>query len=113
MSAKRQGMRIVFLAILTTAFLASAGLAAEGTEPTVIETEGYVNVLRDANDVILSVQLVADEQIYDVMLDAKGLELGEQAEDEDVEVAGVVSRADDQQLWLKVRTFKVLEEEQW
>lgn len=110
MSAKKQEMCIVFLAMLTMALLASAGFAAEGSEPKTVKVEGFVSVLRDANDVIISVQLVTDEETYDVALDAKGLELGEEMEGEDVEVEGVVSEEDDY-MWLKVLTFRAVEEE--
>ena len=111
MSAKKQERCIVFLAMLTTALLASTSLAAEGSEPKIVKLEGFVSVLKDANDVIISVQLVTDEDTYDVVLDAKGLELGEEMEGEDVEVEGVVSKEDDQE-WLKVLTFKAIEEEE-
>lgn len=111
MSAKKQEMRIVFLAMLTTALLASTSLAAEEPEPEIVRLEGFVSVLRDVNDVIVSVQLVTEEEVYDVVLDAKGLELGEEMEDEEVEVEGVISKEDDQE-WLKVLTFKAIEEEE-
>ena len=111
MSAKKQDMYIVFLATLTTALLALPSFAAVAPEPTVFTLQGHVSVLRDANDVITSVRLVTDEDIYDVVLDAKGLELGEQMEDREVEVEGVVSEEDDQK-WLKVLTFKAVEKEE-
>jgi hypothetical protein len=110
MSARKQEVCIVFLAVLTTALLASTGFAAEGSEPETVKLEGSVSVFRDANDVIVSVQLVTDEEIYDVALDAKGLELGEEMEDRDVEVEGIISEEDDQEL-LKVLTFRAIEEE--
>ncbi len=110
MSAKKQEMCIVFLAMLTTALLASASLAAEGSEPEIVKLEGFVSVLKDVNDVIISVELVTDEKAYDVVLNAKGLELAEQMEGEEVEVEGVISKEDDQE-WLKVLTFKAIEEE--
>ena len=109
MSAKKQEMRIVFLAMLTTALLVSTSLAAEEPGSEVVGLQGFVSVLRDADDVITSVQLVTDEDIYGVVLDAKGLELGEEMEDKEVEVEGVVSEEDDQK-WLKVLTFKAVGE---
>jgi uncharacterized protein YggE len=109
MSAKKRKMGIVFLAMITMAFLASTGFAVEGSEPTTVTLQGYVSVLRDANDLIVSVQLVTDEDTYNVVLDAKGLELGEQMEDKEVEVEGVVSEEDDQK-WLKVLAFKEIGE---
>jgi len=108
MFAKKQKMGIVFLATLTAVLLASTCLAAEGETVTL---KGVVSVLRDANDVIVSVQLATDGGTYDVVLDAKGLELGEEMEGEKVEVKGVVSEENDQK-WLKVMTFKAVEEEE-
>jgi len=99
----------MFLAMLTTVLLTSVSLAAEGSKPTVVTLQGYVSVIRDANDVVISVQLVTNEDTYDVVLDAKGLELGEKMEDEEVEVKGTVSQKDDQK-WLTVLTFKAIEE---
>jgi len=111
MSAKKQEMGIVFLAMLTTVLLASPSLAVEEPRSEVVGLQGFVSVLRDANDVIISVQLVTDEDVYNVVLDVKGLELGEQMEDREVEVEGVVSEEDDQK-WLKVLTFKAVEKEE-
>jgi len=109
MSAEKQGMSIVFLAVLTTALLVSTSLAVEGPGQETVKLQGFVSVLRDADDMITSVQLVTDDEAYNVVLDAKGLELGEEMEDEEVEVEGVVSEEDDQK-WLKVLTFKTIEE---
>jgi hypothetical protein len=108
MSAKKQKTGIVFLAVLTTAILASTCLAAEGET---VSVKGLVSVLRDANDVITSVQLVTGEETYSVVLDAKGLELGDKMEGEEAAVDGAVSKVGDQK-WLKVSTFKAVEEEQ-
>jgi phage-related protein len=110
MSARKQEMRIVFLAMLITALFTSTGLAAEEPELKIVKLEGFVSVLRDINDVLISVELVTDEDIYDIVLDAKGLELGEEMEGEEVEVEGVISKEDDQE-WLKVLTFEAIVEE--
>jgi hypothetical protein len=110
MSAKKQEMCIVFLVMLITALLAATSFAADAFESEAVSVEGYVSVLRDANDVIVSVQLVTDEETYNVVLDSKGMELGEEMEGEDVEVQGVVSKEDNQK-WLKVLTFKAIEDE--
>jgi hypothetical protein len=108
MSAKKQKMGIVFLAMLTTALLASSCFAAEGET---VKLQGVVSVTKDANDVITSVQLATDAVTYNVELDAKGKELGENMEGQKVEVEGVVSKKDDQK-WLKVLMFKAVEEEE-
>lgn len=111
MSAKKQEMYIVFLVMLTATLLASASFAAEAPEGETVRLEGFVSVLRDVNDMIVSVNLITDEESYNVVLDKKGMELGEEMEDEDVEVEGIVSKEDDQK-WLKVLTFKLVEEEE-
>ena len=108
MFVKKQRVGIVLLAMLTTAILASTCFAAEGET---VKLQGLVSVLRDANDVITSVQLVTDAGSYSVELDPKGKELGENMEGEKVEVEGIVSQKDDQK-WLKVTAFKEIEEEE-
>jgi hypothetical protein len=106
MFVKKQRMGIVLLAMLTTAILASTCFAAEGEA---IKSQGVVSVTKDANDVITAVQLVTDAGSYSVELDAKGLELGEM-DGQVVEVEGIVSQKDNQK-WLKVLTFNVVEKE--
>lgn len=106
MSAKKQKMGIVFLAMLTTALLASNCFAAEGET---VKLQGVVSVIRDANDVITSVQLTTDAVTYNVELDEKGKELGENMEGQKAQVEGVVSEKDNQK-WLKVLMFSPVEE---
>jgi hypothetical protein len=106
MFVKKQRVGIVLLAMLTTAILASTCFAAEGEA---IKSQGVVSVTKDANDIITAVQLVTDAGSYSVELDAKGLGLGEM-DGQMVEVEGIVSQKDNQK-WLKVLTFKAVEEE--
>jgi primosomal replication protein N len=108
MFVKKQGAGIVLLAMLTTAILASTCFSAEGET---IKLQGFVSVLKDANGEITSVQLDADDGTYNVELNPKGKELGENMEGEKVEVEGIVSQKDNQK-WLKVLTFKEAEEEE-
>jgi hypothetical protein len=96
--------------MLTTVLLSSVSLTAEAPEQKPVKLEGLVSVLRDANDVIISVQLDTDEETYEVVLDKKGIRLGEEMEDEEVEVNGVVTEEDEQK-WLKVLAYKAIEEE--
>ncbi len=110
MSAKKQRMCLVLLAMLTTALLSLVSLAAEAPEAKPVKLEGFVSVLRDANDVIISVQLETDEEVYEVVLDKKGIALGEEMEDQEVEVKGKVSEKDEQK-WLQVLAYKAIEEE--
>jgi hypothetical protein len=106
MSVKKQKMGIVFLTMLTAVLLASSCFAAEGET---VKLQGVVSVIRDANDVITSVLLVTDEGTYNVELDEKGEELGENMEDQKAQVEGVVSEEDNQK-WLKVLKFSPVEE---
>ncbi len=108
MFAKKQTIGVALLAMLTAVLLASTCFAAEGET---VKLQGIVSVTSDANDAITSVQLDADAGTYNVELDAKGLELGENMEGEKVEVEGVVSEKDNQK-WLKVLTFDAVEEEE-
>jgi hypothetical protein len=108
MFVKKQRVGVVLLAMLTTAILASTCFAAD-SEP--VKLQGFVSVLKDANDAVTSVQLDVDDGIYSVELDSKGKELGESMEGEKIEVEGIVSQKDNQK-WLKVLTFKVVEGEE-
>jgi DNA/RNA endonuclease YhcR with UshA esterase domain len=107
MFVKKQRVGIVLLAMLTTAILASTCFAAEGET---VKLQGVVSVLKDANGAITSVQLDADDGTYNVELNPKGKELGEM-NGQMVEVEGIVSQKDNQK-WLKVLTFKAVEEEE-
>lgn len=110
MSTKKRRISIVFLAMLTTTLLASTSFAEEAKVETV-RLEGFVSVVKDANDAITSVRLFTDEDIYNVVLDEKGLELGSKMEFSEVEVEGIVSEKGDQK-WLKVLTFKEIKEDE-
>jgi len=110
MLAGKQRMATLILAMVTALLLTTVSLAAEDPEPNSITLQGYVSVLRDANDVIVSVQLITDAVTYEVVLDEKGIALGEEMDGEDVEVQGVVSEKDKQK-WLTVQSYKAVEEQ--
>jgi hypothetical protein len=111
MSAKKQIMCLVSLAMLTTGLLTLVSLAAEQPEQKPVKLEGFVSVERDANDMIISVQLDTAEEVYEVVLDKKGIALGEEMEDEEVEVKGKVLEKDERK-WLQVLAYKAIEEEE-
>jgi uncharacterized protein (UPF0333 family) len=106
MRIEKREMGAAVLAMLTAAILASFCFAAEEQE---IQTQGVVSVISDANDVIKEVHLVAEADIYNVVLDEKGLELAEW-DGLEVEVKGIVTIEKDQML-LKVTDFSGVEEE--
>lgn len=110
MLAGKQKTATLILAMVVGLLLTAVGLAAEHPGPDTVTLQGYVSVLRDTNDVIVSVQLITDEVTYEVVLDEKGIALGEEMEDEDVEVQGVVSEEDEQE-WLTVQSYKAVEEQ--
>jgi len=100
----------IVLVLMASALLASGLFAAEAPKPDVVKLQGVVSTSRDANDVIASVQLTtADDVNYEVVLDAKGKELGEQMDGETVEVVGTVSEKDGQK-WLTVSAFNRVEQ---
>jgi hypothetical protein len=106
----KQRMATLILAMVTALLLTTVSLAVENPEPNSVTLQGHVSVLRDANDVIVSVQLITDEVTYEVVLDEKGIALGEEMDGEDVEVQGVVSEKDKQK-WLTVQSYKAVEEQ--
>ncbi|MBN1393047.1 MAG: hypothetical protein JW947_09630 [Sedimentisphaerales bacterium] len=106
MLAKKQKMGVVVLAVVTASLLAPACFSAE-EQP--VQTQGIVSVIRDANDVIKEVHLNAEAEIYNVVLDEKGLELGEW-DGLKVDVNGIVTMEKDQML-LKVIDFAGVGEE--
>ena len=100
---------IVFV-LMASVLLASSLFAEEAPGADVVKLQGVVSASRDANDVITSVRLTtADDVTYEVVLDAKGMELGEQMEGEEVEAEGTVSEKDGQK-WLTVSAFKRVEQ---
>ena len=116
MCVKKDLVKLAILSIAGTALLSLICFAADETQvaeqpqPNVVEVQGVVNVTRDANDVITGVILVTEQKDYNVVLDAKGLELGNTMENKKVEVRGVLSEKDDQ-IWITVHNYKPVEEE--
>ena len=107
---RKQLIGAVCLAMTVTLVSGLVSLAAEGSEPNVVTLQGFVSTYVDANGVIESVQLTTDEDItYEVVLDEKGIELGKEMDGKEVEVNGIVTEEDEQK-WVKVQSFKALEE---
>jgi hypothetical protein len=105
----KQLIGVVCLAITVTLVSGLVSLAAEESESDVVVLQGVVNTYADANGIIESVQLTTAEGItYEVVLDEKGTELGENMDGEDVEVEGIIT-VEDEQMWIEVRSFVVLE----
>jgi hypothetical protein len=78
-------------------------------QPKEVKLEGTVSVVKDANNVITAVKLITARSTYDVVLNKKGLELGNTMADKKVEVEGTVSHKDGQK-WIDVKSFKLAEE---
>lgn len=113
MLAKKSLVNLAILLIAGTAFLSAVCLAAEQTPgmepPKTTKVQGVVSVTKDANDIITKVTVVtADKVVYHVALNAKGLELGKEMADKEVEVEGIVSKRGDQE-WIRVQTYKAVE----
>ena len=83
--------------------------APEKPKPVEVKLEGTVSVVKDANNVITSVKLATARTTYEVVLNEKGLELGNTMADKKVEVEGTVSHKDGQK-WVDVKSFKAVEE---
>jgi hypothetical protein len=78
-------------------------------KPVEVKLEGTVSVVKDVNNVITSVKLTTAKGIYEVMLNATGLELGKTMADKKVEVEGIVSHKDGQKS-IDVKSFKPVAE---
>jgi hypothetical protein len=78
-------------------------------QPKEVKVEGTVSVVKDANNVITAVKLTTAKSTYDVVLNEKGLELGNTMNGKKVEVEGTVSHQDSQK-WIAVKSFKPVEE---
>ncbi len=115
MFVKKDSVKIAILSIAGAALLSSICFAAGETQvakqrqPNVVTVQGVVHVTRDANNVITGVILATDKKDYNVVLDAKGLELGKTMENKKVEVQGVVAQKDNQ-TWITVHNYKPVEE---
>jgi hypothetical protein len=113
MLVKKGLVNLAILLIAGTAFLSTVCFAAEQTpgveQPKTTKVQGVVNVTKDANDIITKVTVVtADKVVYHVALNAKGLELGKEMADKEVEVEGIVSKRADQE-WIRVQSYKAVE----
>jgi hypothetical protein len=112
MLVKKGLVNLAILLIAGTA-LSAVCFAAEQTPgmepPKTTKVQGVVSVTKDANDIITKVTLVtADKVVYHVALNAKGLELGKEMADKEVEVDGIVSKRGDQE-WIRVQSYKAVE----
>lgn len=113
MFVKKDSVKLAVLLIAAAALLGSMCFAAEKPpaeqpKPNVVKVQGIVNVTKDANDVITKVVVVAEKETYNVVLDAKGLELGKTMDAKKVEVQGTVAKKGTE-LWLTVQSFKAVE----
>jgi hypothetical protein len=113
MLAKKGLVKLAVLLIAGTAFLGAVCFAAEQTpgaeQPKTTKVQGVVKVVKDANDVITKVTLTTKEGVaYNVALNAKGLELGKEMADKEVEAEGVVSKIGDENR-IRVQSYKAVE----
>jgi hypothetical protein len=112
MLAKNGLLKLAILLIAGTALLSSVCFAAERTpaaEPNLVKVQGVVKVTKDANDVITKVTVVTkDDVVYNVRLNAKGLDLGKTMAGKEVEVQGTVQKRGYQN-WIDVQSYKEVE----
>lgn len=107
MLAKKHTIGIALLAMLTVVLLASNCFAEDGEE---VRVKGVVSVTRNADDVITSVTLAEDATTYNIVLDEKGLELGENMDGQEADIDAFLTEKDGQK-WLKVIAILEVEEE--
>jgi hypothetical protein len=111
MLTKKNLVRLAIVLIAGTALLSTVCFAADqGSEPKSVKVvQGFVNVTKDANNVINKVTLTTkDKVVYDITLDVKGLELGKTMANKEVAVEGTISKEAGQET-IKVMSFKAIE----
>jgi hypothetical protein len=112
---KKKLVKLAILSIAATALMAATGFAsdriqlAEQSKPEAVTVQGVVNATTDANNVVTAVTVVTTEgDVYNVVLNAVGLELGETMNGKEVEVQGTVS-VQEEQNWINVHSYKAVE----
>lgn len=113
MLAKKDLVKLAILLIAGTALLSTVCFAAESTKgtaepPKMVKVQGVVNVTKDANGISKVTVVTKDKVVYEVMLNMKGLALGKEMADKEVEVEGTISKKGTQE-WIKVHSFKAVE----
>jgi hypothetical protein len=110
MLTKKNLVSLAILLVAGTALLGAVCFAADQAPPKAVKVvQGFVGVNKDANDVITKVTLTTkDKVVYDVVLNAKGLELGKKMASKEVEVEGTISKEAGQET-ITVMTFKAVE----
>jgi hypothetical protein len=113
MLTKKNLVNLAVLLIAGTALLSAVCFAAEQTpgveQPKTVKVQGVVGVTKDDAGVITKITLTTkDGAVYNVVLDEKGLELGKEMADKEVEAEGSVSKQDDQE-WITVQSYKAVE----
>jgi hypothetical protein len=113
MLAKKDLVKLAILLIAGTALLSAVCFAAEkapgAEQPKLVKVQGVVNVNKDANDLVTKVTVTTKEKVvYNVKLDAKGLELGKKMAGKEVEVEGTISKKGAQE-WIIIESYKAVE----
>ena len=92
----------VCLLLSSTAFAKAKSSKSKSTET---EVEGTVSVVKDASNAVASVMLTTTKSIYNVVLDAEGMKIGNTMADKEIKADGVVTQKGDQK-WIEVKKFK-------
>jgi hypothetical protein len=112
MFVKKDLVKFAVLSIAIAALLSTMCFAADepkaAPKPDVVKVQGIVNVTKDANNVVTKVVVVAEKEIYNVVLDAKGLDLGKTMDGKKAEIQGTVAKKGTE-LLLTVQSFKAVE----
>ncbi len=103
------GILKVLLAATVVSIIAGSAVLAQTTGPEKITVQGVVSVETDGEGVVTAVMLTADDEtVYNIKLDEKGLALGAEMEDKNVEVQGTLWEKDEAK-WITVDSYKEIE----
>ncbi len=106
-------MAVLFAVVaLAGSLVLAAGTAGSGTEPKTpesIRVEGLVQVVKDANNVVIEVKIASKDTVYNVVLNEKAKNMAGTMENKEVSVRAILTEKKGQK-WLEILTFRPVPE---
>ena len=115
LTAKKM-VKMLGLALAATVLFALVAQAADANQPeqpkpVIVRIQGTVGVVKDADGKVTSVTVTTKEnEVYQVVLNEKGLELANKLDGKEAKVSGTVTKKDEQK-WIDVHSFREVKKE--
>jgi hypothetical protein len=105
---------VVSLAVIVLAgsMALAAGAPESGTEPNApeyVRVQGQVQVVKDANDIVVEVKIAAKDTVYNVVLNEKAKEMASTMENKEVSVRATLTEKEGQK-WLEILSYRPVPE---